>query len=99
MSYLRGKTYIWGDGQWMHIWDDEGQDGWRESVWGHEIAGEEASGVAVRYETLDRFVAMRFAEIVEEGRLAEVIEQSVNGNFGSYALERLRERLLRCFQD
>ena len=89
MAYLRGSTYIWSDGDRVHLWSQDGLDHWHDTGFGQYPA---ASGVAVREEILDQFVCMRFAELVAAGKLELTIRNAVNaasGNFGCDALSAL----------
>jgi len=104
MSYMRGGCYIWRDDERVHVWIDDGYDGWRESTWAHgrtqrsAHAGrqEATSGVGIRQDTADAYVVMRLAELVAEQRIAATIQSAVAtfvGNGGCLALERLSARL------
>jgi hypothetical protein len=105
MSYMRGGCYIWRDDERVHVWIDDGYDGWRDSTWADArmqapITGaaqqEAASGVGIRQDAADAYVVMRLAELVVEQRIAATIESAVatfRGNGGCLALERLSATL------
>lgn len=67
MSYMRGPCYIWRDDTRVHVWAEDGYDGWDESSWA-EGAGrphrfpvwrsDSASGVGIRQEIADTYVVM-----------------------------------------
>jgi hypothetical protein len=44
MSYIRGDTYIWHDGENVHLWSADGNDGWDQSVWYTGRTGKEPRG-------------------------------------------------------
>ena len=99
MSYLRGNTYIWPSRDHVHVWVHDGEDGWRESGWAVG-AGNDASGVAIEQETMDEYVMMRVAELVQQGRAVVAAERAIaahRGNGGCMALEAtwdvLREKI------
>lgn len=99
MSYMRGPCYIWRDDDRVHIWAEDGYDGWDESSWadGRPDASdsakhERASGVSVPDMAMDAFVVMRLAELVAEQRIGTVVEAAVTqfgGNGGCLALQKL----------
>ncbi len=33
MSYVRGPSYRWRDDHSVHIWAEDGYDGWAEASW------------------------------------------------------------------
>lgn len=88
VSYTRGRPYIWSDGRDVHIWSDQGDDGWRESGWAHGLqAG--ASGVGLSVGALDEFVLMRLAELIRDGGVCRAAERAMahhRGNGGCVAL-------------
>src|SRR5258708_9466365 len=97
MSYMRGPTYIWSDNHEVHIWAEDGYDGWAETGWSegrkHSLPETascgEASGVGVPQAVADAYVVMRLAELVCEQRIGAVIESAVTqfgGNRGGLAL-------------
>jgi hypothetical protein len=92
MSYLRGETYIWSDGDRFHIWVADGYDEWDESDWGHgQAASAEAhpSGVGISGEVMDAFVMMRLAEMIELNLVDSAVDRALvqgSGNGGCNAL-------------
>jgi hypothetical protein len=89
MAYLRGSTYIWSDGEQIHLWSQDGLDHWRDTSFGQHP---EASGVALREAVLDHFVCMRFAQLVAAGTLESKIRAAIaaaSGNVGCEALTEL----------
>lgn len=89
MAYLRGSTYIWSDGERIHLWSKDGLDHWRDTAFGDHP---EASGVAITRDVLDQFVYMRFAQLVAEGKLEAVVRgaiEAAEGNGGCVALSQL----------
>lgn len=108
MAYLRGRYYIWTSG-WqenkrdpnpyiVNIWDagnDEG-DHWAEDAEGNLIG----SRVAVPESVLDDFVAMRFAELLIDGKLDETIDRAVEiGNFGCMDLQAYADQIKERLKD
>ncbi len=84
MAYVRGSTYIWSDGEHLHLWADNGLDHWQSTEYGDKP---NASGVQIAETIADQFAVMRFAELVRTGKLDEAIDQAIaQGNFGSAAL-------------
>src|SRR2546425_6954140 len=90
MSYVRGACYIWRDDERVHVWAENGYDGWEDSVWaeGRKHAAipnsarhGRASGVEIRQEIADGYVVMRLAELVCEQCIGAVVESAV-ANFG-----------------
>ena len=59
MSYLRGRYYIWADGERTHLWAEDGSDHWADSGWASDAHGkrhagrENASGVSIPESVLD----------------------------------------------
>lgn len=109
MAYLRGKQYIWDDGNLLHVWSADGYDGWDEGGWhrdedshivqehlenGENVAG----GVSLPISVADEFVVMRFAQLLYEGRLRETVHRSVNGNTGSLILTRNAAAILDALE-
>lgn len=106
MSYMRGPCYVWRDDECVHIWAENGYDGWDDSGWAEgrkpsqipesaERAG--ASGVGIRQEVADAYVVMRLAELVCEQRIGPVVESAVadfSGNGGCLALRELAAALV-----
>lgn len=111
MAYLRGDNYIWADSDSrFHIWAADGCDAWDEAIWsvdegGNRRAGREnAGGVAISERALDEFVVMRFAEIVSDGTLEQVIARVLGPdgpgrNFGGDSLRRLAVELTTRLSD
>jgi len=100
MSYLRGSTYIWPSRDHVHVWVHDGEDGWRDSGWAVG-AGSEASGVAIEQDTMDEYVMMRVAELVQEGRAVGAAERAIaahRGNGGCMALEATWDALRESIQ-
>ena len=67
MSYLRGKTYIWSDGERFHIWVADGYDDWNEAGWAEGVSADEDArpgGISISEHTLDEFAVMRLAELI-----------------------------------
>lgn len=101
MSYMRGPCYVWRDDNRVHVWADDGYDGWDIASWAegrqHSQAPDSvlhggASGVGIRQEIADAYVVMRLAELVCEQRIGPVIESAVvtfGGNGGCLALQKL----------
>ena len=90
MAYLKGEPYVWSDGEKLHIWSINGNDGWSEIEGMYGIP--EASGVALAEKHADEFAVMRFAELIKEGRLSSTIERTLqqwSGNYGACALQEL----------
>ncbi len=95
MSYTRGETYIWSDGEKLHIWSESGLDDWQTNERFGEI--ENASGVCISESIADEFAVMRFAELLHSGAVADAVKRALqkwNGNFGCAALEELEESLV-----
>ena len=98
MSYMRGACYVWRDDDRVHVWAEDGYDGWSDSSWAEGRAHAatpdsaqpgEASGVGIRQEIADAYVVMRLAELVAEQRIGTVVESAVatfGGNSGCLAL-------------
>lgn len=104
MSYMRGACYIWGDDDRVHVWAEDGYDGWNESSWAEgrtdtpdSVQLGPASGVGVRQDFADAYVVMRLAELVAEQRIGAVVEAAVadfGGNGGCLALQKLAGALV-----
>jgi hypothetical protein len=100
MSYMRGRHYLWDDGNRLHLWVADGYDGWEESVWAEHFAGvapaddsegSRPSGVAIGQGAMDEYVVMRLAELVQEGLVVAAIDRALTkhrGNGGCQALDR-----------
>jgi|HubBroStandDraft_4_1064222.scaffolds.fasta_scaffold1610297_1 hypothetical protein len=106
MSYMRGPCYVWRDDDRVHVWAEDGYDGWDDTGWAegrtHAHIPDStphggASGVGVRQESADAYVVMRLAELVCEQRISAVIESAVaqfGGNGGCLALQKLATALV-----
>jgi hypothetical protein len=106
VSYMRGACYIWRDDERVHVWAEDGDDGWHDSGWAEgpkhapllpsaQHGG--ASGVGLRQEIADAYVVMRLAELVAEQRIGAVVEAAVvtfGGNGGCLALQKLAAALV-----
>jgi hypothetical protein len=98
MSYIIGRQYVWVDASHLHIWSDEGYDGWDESSWakGFEPRSDRRSaafglpgGVSLRQKVADEYVVMRMAELVATGEAGAVIDRALashGANAGCQAL-------------
>lgn len=104
MSYRRGKYYIWEGSDGVHLWAADGEDGWKDSGWAESARqwklkrGEKPSGVRFPKSVLDEYVVMRFAELVDEGRLVATIRRATKGkggNVGEWSLRAHAGELLR----
>lgn len=107
MAYIRGPHYIWDDGERVHVWAADGFDHWNESVWFESVRREASerkdtaapSGVAVSVDVADLYVVMRFAELIRQRRLREVVERALTlhgENTGCHDLRELGPELVRC---
>jgi hypothetical protein len=99
---MRGKYYLWKDDSLMHIWARDGYDYWDESSWHQDNKQEssdiQSSGVALPHEVIDEFVVMRFAQLIETGRLTPAITRARKKwqkNVGCDALTRIADHLTR----
>jgi len=60
MAYFRGDTYIWSDGDNLHLWSHNGMDSWDTTGWcldedEQRYPGyENASGVSVPEKIVDQ---------------------------------------------
>lgn len=89
MAYLRGDCYIFDSGEHFHIWVRGGYDSWRESVWAEETKQPDLdSGVQIPTSSMDRFVLMRFAEMLVEGSADALLKEMASeaGNAGMIQL-------------
>jgi len=90
VSYTKGDTYIWSDGEFLHLWAEEGLDHWRTI---EQYEGKpNASGVQVPESVADQFAVMRFAELLKLGEASASLEEALRqwaGNSGCHALEEL----------
>jgi len=109
MSYMRGPRYVWRDDERVHVWAEDGYDGWNDTSWAEgrtrsHVPGsikDGASGVGLRQEIADAYVMMRLAELVCEQRISTVVESAVanfGGNGGCLALERLAATLVKTLE-
>jgi hypothetical protein len=97
MAYMRGDTYVWDDGENIHLWSSVGYDAWDRSNWNHAQllehgAESEASGLGLPWEVFDQIVVMRLAELIKSGSLDEVIDRAVEHHGGNFGCEALRHR-------
>jgi hypothetical protein len=104
VSYLRGKHYIWSGSDGVHLWAADGEDSWKDSVWAESVKkwklkrGQKPSGVRLPESTLDEFVVMRFAELIDEKKLGSTIRRVIKskpGNIGEASLRLHAKELLR----
>jgi len=94
MSYMRGKHYLHTDHENIYIWAAHGYDHWDESIWAdnverHGEPGWRPSGVKIPFGILDMLVAMRMAELIEDGEMIAAIDRTLencSGNWGAAAL-------------
>jgi hypothetical protein len=94
MSYMRGKYYLWSGADGVHLWAFDGDDGWSDSGWGASVKQwkrkhQKPSGVRIPEPVLDEYVVMRFAELVDEGKVKATIRRASNnwrGNGGAISL-------------
>jgi hypothetical protein len=110
VSYMRGPCYVWRDDNCVHVWVEDGYDGWDDTGWAegrkHEhvpasTPNGEASGVGIRQELADAYVVMRLAELVCEQRIGAVVESAVanfGGNGGCLALQNLAAELVNTLE-
>ena len=92
MAYIKGSTYIWSDGEHLHLWSETGLDHW-QSMEAYQNKPN-ASGVQISEESIDEFAVMRFAELVKLGTVANVIDRALSHeNFGGQALLELAQEL------
>ncbi|HKE33153.1 MAG TPA: hypothetical protein VKD65_15585 [Candidatus Angelobacter sp.] len=79
MSYTRGDIYIWADSSSVHFWNRHGHDNWNQSGWNQESKpNENPSGVKIPFEVADEFVAMRSAQLLDNGTLPNVMRHAIN---------------------
>lgn len=89
MAHLRGDCYIWDCGDHLHIWVRGGGDSWRESESAEMTQQPDLdSGVQIPTSSMDRFVLMRFAEMLVEGSADVLLDKmaSEGGNCGMVQL-------------
>lgn len=98
---MRGKYYLWTGGDGVHLWAFDGEDGWKHSGWAESVKdwrakrGQKPGGVCIPEEVMDEFAVMRFAELIDEGKVLKSIRRGVkNGNFGSYSLKYHSKQLI-----
>jgi hypothetical protein len=99
VSYTKGSTYIWSDGEQLHLWADEGLDHWESMEQYTDMPM--ASGVQIPEQIADQFAVMRFAELLKSGEAGAAVEQALArwaGNFGCSALEELAPVIRRFCQ-
>lgn len=90
MSYFRGDTYLWSDGEALHLWTRRSYSPANESY---------SSGVSIPESVMDRFATMRFAELLQNGQAHAAIEAALkSGNSGSACL-RMHSAALLDFID
>lgn len=94
MSYTKGSTYIWSDGERLHLWSESGLDHWQSiPEYGDKPNG---SGVQIDEAIADQFAVMRFAELLKSSAASSAIEQAVaqwGGNYGCAALKALAPQI------
>ena len=108
MSYMRGACYIWSDDDRVHVWADDGYDGWDESSWAEgrsnipdSVQLGPASGIGVRQDIADSYVVMRLAELVALQRISALVDAAVaefGGNGGCLALQKLGTALVGALE-
>ena len=103
MSYMRGRHYVWCDGERLHLWAANGYDGWDDSIWASGFSNSNgrgahrASGVAIPTDVIDELVVMRLAEMIAGGTVAATIERACakhKGNGGCEVLATNTEGLV-----
>ena len=113
---MRGDNYLWSDGSHLHIWVADGYDGWDEAGWHKVDDGDEypvdpahlkdgtniASGVSISHSTMDEYVMMRLAEMINEGLDEDAIARAATKwsrqPFKDYA-EKIRNALKQIKSD
>jgi hypothetical protein len=75
MAYFRGDHYVFDDGEHLCWWTRGRYDA--HCAWGERFAGEGSSGVQIPVALIDRFVLMRFAEMVVEGSADVLLQEMV----------------------
>src|SRR5256885_1220549 len=81
VSYMRGKYYLWTGSDGVHLWAFDGEDGWKNSGWGLSVKdwktkrGQKPGGVRIPEPVLDEYVVMRFAELLDERKVAATIRR------------------------
>jgi hypothetical protein len=110
MAYIRGANYIWHDHDRVHVWAADGFDNWQDSGWIEELRSQAPghaddtgpSGVALSQDVADLYVVMRFAELLKQRRVRELVERAViayGRNGGCLALQELAPALVRSVDD
>ena len=108
MAFMRGDTYVWSDGDKVHLWASDGYDYWDDSIWAcaeDEIRREDkaaASGVGVPAEIMNELAVMLVARMVEDGTFAGTVERTLErwrGNGGCGSLERLADDLKKAVEN
>jgi hypothetical protein len=105
MAYIRGANYIWHDDERVHVWVADGFDNWQDSGWIEDVQSQTParaadtgpSGVALSQDVADLYVVMRFAELLKQRRVRELVERAVTAygsNGGCLALQELAPNLL-----
>ncbi len=102
MAFMRGDTYVWSDGDRVHLWASDGYDYWDDSIWAcAEDEGRRddrcaASGVGVPEDLMNELAVMLVAKMVADGSFAETVDRAVSkwhGNTGCGILEQLADEL------
>jgi hypothetical protein len=96
---------VWRDENHIHLWVENGDDGWDDSVWfeGRETmtnGDSHPSGVQLRLETFDELVAMRLAQLLEERALSAAVDRALErnaGNGGCLALQQYAGQIKAAF--
>lgn len=44
MSYIRGSNYVWRDDDRLHVWAEDGYDGWDDTSWAEGRNAAQARG-------------------------------------------------------
>ena len=93
MAYTRCELYAWEDGERIHIWAENGNDGCLDSIWAENHVN--PAGVALPLKRFDELVVLRHAELVESGKLAKAQRRALKrhgGNGGAEALKQMMDR-------
>jgi hypothetical protein len=109
MAYIRGANYVWHDDDRVHFWAADGLDNWQQSGWIEDVRSKPTEGanevgpcgVALNQAVADLYVVMRFAELVQQRRVREIVERAVSeygGNGGCLALRALAPSLIRSVE-
>jgi hypothetical protein len=99
LAYIKGDTYIWSDGENLHLWADNGLDDWRDML---QYADKpNASGVQIPESVIDQFVMMRFAELIKLGQASQAKQTALanHDNFGCDALKEYSRHIQRFIDD